>query len=342
MTSIDLQTVREKQLAFFLERITGEKAKAEWQAHVAAAIETWLETPLERLTTADALTRAIEAAMAKESFARAIRPISRSIHMESVRSSRKEKTKLGHYVPKSAREKIEAILARPNKGAERLLRQVLAQDAMEETMRDVLYDALKEFNEKVNPFVADWGLPGIMKKLGPFGFGPLSKSIEGVRTEFDKRLEPEMRKFLQGFSRKALDKTGDLMSKSGSGGKWGELRKAVVQWIYDQEIRELMGDVDDEGASLTHGAVLDVMEHAQSLDDVKKRRQEAVAAFFARHGKDPLRKVLADYGGAPVVDAPAIAEATWPAAKALLCSEPVVTHIRKLLDEFWDAVKAEG
>lgn len=337
MTSIDLETVREKQLAFFLERMTSEKAKAEWQAHIAAGIETWLDTPLERLTTPEALGKAIDAAMSRDSFARAIRPISRSVHLENVRRARKDKTKLGHYVPKSAREKIEAVLARPNKGAERLLRQVLAQDAMEETMRDVLYDALKEFNERVNPFVADWGLPGIMKKLGPFGFGPLAKSIEGVRTEFDKRLEPEMRKFLQGFSRKALDKTGDLMSKGSSGpGKWGELRKAVVQWVYDQEIRELMGDVDDEGASLTHGAVLDVLEHSHGLEDVTKHRQESLAAFFAQHGKDPLRKVLADHGGAPVIDAGALAEATWPAVRALLSSEPVAAQVCKLLDEFWD------
>jgi len=344
MTSIDLQTIREEQLAFFLERITGEQARTEWQAHVAAAIETWLETPLEKLTTPEALTRAVEAAMARESFTRAIRPISKHVHMESIRSARKERTKVGHYVPKEAREKIEAVLGRPNKGAERLLRQVLAQDAMEETMRDVLYDALKEFNEKVNPFVADWGLPGILKKLGPFGFGPLAKSIDGVRTEFDRRLEPEMRKFLQGFSRKALDKTGDLMSKNSgsSAGKWGDLRRAVIQWVYDQEVRELMGDVDDEGASLGHGAVLDVIEHSQSLPDVKKRRQDAISAFFAQHGKDPLRKVLAHHGGAPVVDTRAISDATWPAVKALLSSDPVKTHVKTLLDEFWDAFTAGG
>jgi hypothetical protein len=340
MSSVDLETIREKQLAFFLERIGGQKAEREWCAHVAAAMETWLDTPLERLTTPDALIRVIDAFSTPESFARLVRPLSLAVHLEITRSLRREDDRLGHFVPPSARERVEALLARPNQGAERLLRQVLAQDAMEETMRDVLYDALVEWSEKVNPFVAEWGLPGVMKKLGPFGFGPLAKSIEGVRKEFDRRLEPEMRRFLQGFSRKALDKVGDLMSKSGGSGSWGELRRAVLGWLYDQPIRELMVDVDDEGAALAHSVALEVTEHAAALERVREAGREACRRFFSKHARDPLRKILSDYGAAPVFDAGAVAEATWPAVKALTASEPVVNRIREWLDEFWDQVDA--
>jgi hypothetical protein len=342
MTSIDLETVRDEQLAFFLERTTGETARRQWETHVAAAIETWLETPLERLVTPEALARVVEALTTRDSFARAIRPLTKAIHVGTMRRLREESSKVGKFVPESAREKVEALVARPNRGAVRLLREVLAQEAMEETMRDVMFDALKEFNEKVNPFVADWGLPGIMKKLGPFGFGPLAKAVEGARKEFDRRLEPEMRKFLKGFSRRALDKTGDLMSKDDGLGKWDDLRKAVIRWIYDQEVRELMSDVDDEAAALAHGALLDVIEHTQALGGVRGETQRGMTSFFARHRGDPLRNLLAEYGGAPVFDARAIAEATWPAVKAILSSEPAANHIRKLLDEFWTSFSDSG
>jgi len=335
---VDKQALRDKQLAFFLARVVSDEAKREWRAHVRAGVNTLLESKLGEIASAESLDRAVVAALSKGSFARAIRPISRSIHAETVKALRLEKTKIGGYVPKSAREKIDALLARPNLVQEKILRQVLEQDAMEETMRDVLFDALKEFNEKVNPFVADWGLPGIMKKLGPFGFGPVSKAVDGVRAEFDKRMEPEMRKFLQTFSRKALTKTGDLMSRNSGSPKFIELRKAVVTWIYEQEVRELLGGGDDEGAMLTHGAVLDVIEHSSLLDYVQKRRRSELDAFFARHAEDPVRKVMADYGGSPEIDTDALADATWPALSTLLTSAPVCAQFAKILDEFWATV----
>lgn len=335
---MDKQALRDRQLAFFLSRVVSDEAKLEWRAHFKHGVETLLESPLERIASADSLDRAIVSALRKESFVRAIRPISRSIHLDAVRTLRTEKTKVGGYVPKEARQKIDALLARPKLVQEKLLRRVLEQDAMEETMRDVLFDALKEFNEKVNPFVADWGLPGIMKKLGPFGFGPVGKAIEGVRAEFDKRMEPEMRKFLQTFSRKALTKTGDLMSKNDGSPKFIELRKAVVAWIYESEVREFLSGVDDEGAKLGHGAALDILEHVSLLEDVQRRRRAAIKAFFELHAKDPVRKIMADYGGAPDVDTDALADATWPALVQLLSSEPVRAHFAKLLDEFWATV----
>ncbi len=335
---MDHRELKAKQLAFFLERVVSDQAKTDWRAHVRDGISTLLESPLGEVASAESLDRAIVAALRRESFTRAIRPISRSIHLDVVRSLRIDKTKVGVYVPKEAREKIDALLARPKLASEKLLRRVLEQDAMEETMRDVLYDALKEFNEKVNPFVADWGLPGLVKKLGPFGFGPVGKAIDGVRAEFDKRMEPEMRKFLKTFSRKALTKTGDLMSNNDGSQKFIELRKAVVSWIYEQEIREFMTGVDDEGAKLAHGATLDIIEHVSLLDEMKKRRREAIVAFFSLHKNDPVRKVMADYGGAPDIDTDALADATWPALAKLLSSEPVRAQFAKLLDEFWDSV----
>lgn len=335
-----MQSIRDRQLAFFIARVTGERAKEEWRAHVKAAVETLLEAPLGEVTSVEAIERALDAAATRASFQRMVRPISRAIHLESVKELRRDKTRVGHYVPAEARKKIDQLLLRPKLVQEKLLRRVLEQDAMEETMRDVLYDALKEFNERVNPFVADWGLPGIMKKLGPFGFGPVAKSIEGVRAEFDKRMEPEMRKFLAGFSRKALTKVGDLVSKNDGSQKFVELRRAVVSWVYEQEVREFLTGVDDEGATLAHGAALDVTEHVSALSDVRKRRREALDAFFAAHHAHPLRRVLADYGGAFELETEAFADASWPAVRRVLESDEVKATVKRMLDEFWDAEEA--
>ena len=104
--------------------------------------------------------------------------------MGVVTAMRTDKTKLGDFVPAKARARIDKLLEKMRTVNEKLVRQLIEQEAMEVTLRVVIFDALKEFNEKFNPFVADWGLPGLLKGLGRFGLSPLTKSIDNVRLEF--------------------------------------------------------------------------------------------------------------------------------------------------------------
>ena len=42
-------------------------------------------------------------------------------------------------------------------------------------MRDVLYDTIREFNDKANPIFAEWGLVSMLKRFFPIGFGTVAK-----------------------------------------------------------------------------------------------------------------------------------------------------------------------
>ena len=113
-------------------------------------------------------------------------------------------------------------------------------------MRDVIYDALVEFNESVNPFFADWGLPALIKRFMPIGSGAVLKSMSAVRTEFDKRLEPEIRKFLLGFSRKSKKKLADFIVSSAGDPKLVALRKSIVAFFYEESLAQITQNVDDD------------------------------------------------------------------------------------------------
>jgi hypothetical protein len=319
---------------FVIEKLSTDEAA--FRADVARAIEGLLATPLEIVLEPARLEAAIDAALAKDQIERGARPLSKNVHMTVVRGMRTDSTKLGALVPPKARARIDKLLEKKRTINEKLIRQLIEQEAMEETLRDVIFDALKEFNEKFNPFVADWGLPGLLKGLGRFGLGPVTKSIDNVRLEFDKRLEPEMRKFLQGFSRRAVKRMADLVVQNDGDEKFVALRKSMVAFLYEQELRELVANIDDESAEAWNAIAVDVIEHSLALDVSKKKRAEAMASLLQRHGKEQLGQVLERYGFSAKPDADAIARSIWPVARAIFQGPAARARVDAIVKEFFD------
>ncbi len=327
------EETRARLARFVIEKLGTDEAA--FRADVARAIDGLLATPLEHVLDPARFEAAIEAALAKEQIDRGARPLSKTIHMAVVRGMRNDSTKLGTLVPAKARARIDKLLEKKHTINEKLIRQLIEQEAMEETLRDVIFDALKEFNEKFNPFVADWGLPGLLKGLGRFGLGPLTKSIDNVRLEFDKRLEPEMRKFLQGFSRRAVRRMADLVVQNNDDPKFLALRKSMVAFLYEQQLREIVANVDDESAEAWNEISVDVIEHSLALETSKKKRREAIAALMRDHGKEPLGHVLERYGFTAKPDADAIAKSIWPVARVIFQGSAAKARVEAIVEEFF-------
>ncbi|HEX4516696.1 MAG TPA: hypothetical protein VH054_24275 [Polyangiaceae bacterium] len=324
---------RARLARFVIDKLS--KDEAAFEKDVALAIDGLLATPLENVLDPARLESGIASALAKEQVERGARPLSKTIHMAVIKGMRADTTKLGALVPPKARARIDKLLEKKRAVNEKLIRQLIEQEAMEETLRDVIFDALKEFNEKFNPFAADWGLPGLLKGLGRFGLGPLTKSIDNVRLEFDKRAEPEMRKFLQSFSRRAVRRMADLVVENDGGEKFIALRKSMVAFLYDQELRELVANVDDESAEAWNAIAVDVIEHSLALDVSKKKRADAIAMLLRDHGKEPLGRVLERYGFSAKPDAGAIARSMWPVARAIFQGPAAQKRVEAIVAEFF-------
>lgn len=337
MSNLDpatLTALKARHLAFLEARVVSPKAEAEWQANLTAGYRDLLATPLRELVRAGALADAADAVLTSAALEQAVRPIARRALTEAIASLRAEKGKVGDHLSPVARERLGKLLERPGLLPDRFLREIVKEDAIDEVMRDVLYDALKEFTEKVNPFFAEWGLPALLKKISPFGLG---KGLGSLRADFDKRLEPEIRKFLQGFSKKNLARMAEFTIEHGDEPKFIAARKRLAEWLLAQGIADLARATDAEAVLLGQDIALDVIALEIDRSEHRARRRALIEQAIAARQDRTLNEALNELGVAFTPDFGAIAAATWPAARAALASPAARAWFASIVGEFYDA-----
>jgi hypothetical protein len=333
-----IAALRARHVAFLAERLTSEAARGDWVRSFEAGYEHVLSLPIRQLMHPAALVSGLEKVLSAEAVRGFAAPVARDLHRRVLGALRDEPTPLGDYVPDDARASIDALLARSDLLPEALVRRIFDQEATEDVLRDVLYDALKEFNDTVNPFFAEWGLPGLLKRFMPIGSGTVLKSLAAVRGEFDKRLEPEMRKFLLVFSRKAKGKIADFVVERGSDPKSVELRKAIVAFFYEQAIADLVSTVDDAATGHVDAATEAVVLRVLERERPRERLRAELERFVEQNGDRTVGAWLADVGVTARPDLEALAELTWPLLSLALSSPPGRAFVERLTWDFYATI----
>lgn len=329
--------LKARQIAFLRARLVSEQASRDFRARLPEGWAALLATPLGELTDPSALNRALDAALSGPA-ARAIRPATSAALSALVTAARSDQAIAGDFVPGAARPKLERLVGRPSIVPEKLVREVLESEAMDEVMQDVMATLLRDFSQRVNPFVAEWGLPSLLKKLSTFGLG---KGLDSMRAEFERRLEPEISRFIRGASRRSLRETSDALVARAGQPKHVALRKHLAMWTLEQRVSELLAPLDDEGAAVVQELVLDVIEHNVGRRDLAAKRREAVLAFYIEHRTRPVGEVLSRHGVVLEPDFDALAGALWPLVRAACESAPVQAWIEGLVGEFFDGLPEE-
>jgi hypothetical protein len=329
-----LADLKARHLAFLEARLVSPEAEADWKQNLAHAYADLLAVKVRDVADARLIADAVDALISTEAVEAAVRPLARRVLAVVLRELSAERGTVAARVPVATRRRLDQLLERPGLFPDRLMRAMVEEDAVEEVMRDTLYDALKEFSEKVNPFVADWGLPALLKRLGPFGVG---KGLEGMRADFDKRLDPEIRKFLQGFSRRGLKRMADLTIAKADEPRFVAVRKRLAGWILEQEIAELCRGVDAEAIALGQEIALDVAASELQRSSFRARRRVLVEEAIAAHLDRPLGEVLRELGVTLTLDFPAIGAATWPLVRAVVGLPAVSSYLARIVGEFYDA-----
>ena len=330
--------LRTKHLEYLAERLTDDRARGDFVRSFAGAWEHVLSRPLRELVDPAAAATFLTKVATADAVRGLAAPIVRDVHRRTVAALKTDDAKIGDYVPTEAREAIEALLARPDLIPEELVHRVFEDDATEEVLRDVLYDALVEFNDSVNPFFAEWGLPGLLKRFMPIGSGAVLKSIGAVRAEFDKRLEPEIRKFLLAFMRKSKPKIANLVVEKGSDPKFISLRKSVVAFFYERTLAELTSRVDDDARDHVDTAAEAITLEVLRRDHPRERLRAQLEAFVAEKGDTTLGAWLGSIGAVARPELEAIAELLWPHVRMLLSSPPARAFYERVTWEFYDTL----
>ena len=342
MTEISLSPeqvalLKQKHIAFLRGRLGSDAAREDWVRSFREGYTWVLGLQVNEVIDSVALTEGVVKALTAESVKALFAPVGKDIHRRVLKALKADADRLGDYVPAPARLAIDDLLERKDLVPERLLRKVFEQEAVEDAIRDMMYDGLVEFNETANPFFADWGLPAILKRM-PIGGGAILKSMGAMRSEFDKRLEPEIRRFLLVFSRKAKDKMADLFVKKGDDPKVIELRKNVVSFLYSQSMGQLLAGVDDAAAKKAEHAVEHMVLETLRREEPRQKLKAALDDFLKEHGKGTIGGWLkaANAQGEPDLDA--WASLLWPHLKRGLESPVAQAFFEKLTNEFYDGL----
>ncbi len=333
--------LRRRHAEFLRERLVSDAAREDW---LRLARSGWdrvaalrVRDVVDAKSASSALVRVLDAEAVRGLFA----PVLREIAREAVTALRRDDTKLGDYVPPDARAAIDRLLERHDLIPDDLVRKVFEEKVVQDAIQNTLYDALTQFQSTVNPFFAEWGLPSILKRM-PIGGGMILSSMEAMRAEFDRRVEPEIRKFLAVFSRRTQGELAELfLSKSGDP-KLARLRKDLVAYLYTRTLEELLAGVDDEmtetSAFVAERVALRLVERPESA----RAFEASLERLLQEHGDATVGEWLDRTGATESPDVEAWAELAWPVVRRVLASDPVVHLLETIASEFYDSVTSEA
>lgn len=330
-----IAALRARHVAFLAERLVDERAHGDFVRSFSAGYDHVLSLPLRKVLEPKRLVDGLAKVLTNDAVRGVLSPIAREIHRRVVASLRTDDAKVGDYVPAEARKAIDEIAARPDLVPESLIRKVFEVEVIEEIMRDQLYDALVEFNESVNPFFAEWGLPALIKRFMPIGSSTVLNAMSSVRAEFDKRLEPEIRKFLLGFSRKSKNKLADFLVSSAGDPKMVALRQSIVSFVYEETLAAMTKNVDDDARMNADEAVEAIVLETLRRDRPRERLLAELEKLVDEHGDETVGQWLERIGVTARPELEALAELLWPWFRLVLESPPARAFWERVTWDFY-------
>jgi hypothetical protein len=330
-----IAALRARHVAFLAERMTDERAHGDFVRSFDAGYDYVLAQPLGKVLDPKTLVARLSSVLTNDALRGVILPIVREVHRRVVATLRSDDAKLGAYVPAEARKAIDDIIARPDLLPEPLVRKIIEDEVTEQMMRDLLYDALVEFNESVNPFFAEWGLPALIKRFMPIGSGAVLKSMSAVRAEFDKRLEPEIRKFLLGFSRKSKKKLADVIVSSGGDPKLVAFRQSIAAFVYEETLAEIMKSYDDDARMSVDEATEAIVVEVLKQERTRERLIAELEKLVAEHGSETIGAWLTRIGVTARPELEELAELLWPFVRLALESPPARAFYERVTWDFY-------
>jgi len=331
VSSAQLAELRDAQLAYVARWLRSPDAESAWCALAQELRDTLVRQPLNELLERELLDAALMAAQQGSTIEGALLPGLRAAIADGMARVHSHQQPASELLSESTASKLNELVADPEVVSEPVLRALLTDPALEAVMHDVLFEALKEFGERVNPFVAPWGLPALLDSLPVLAKGPVKKALAGVRAEFERRSEPETRKFLQSFARRAVAQSIDHTLSKGGEPEFVALRQHLVTAVLEQPLSELCWSPNEERGRRLSDALVSAASDIATNALVVAATRHALDELFAAWGERPIGELLHQIGVTlPPVDP--FARAAWPALRAALSSDPMTTLWTTLIE----------
>lgn len=333
-----LDDLQRRHLAFLEERLASSRAREDWIRAFGHGYDRLLALRIRDVLDPAATAKGLHEALTAGSVRTFFGPVLRELHSRVIAALGTDQTPLGDYVPAEARRAIDAILERRDFLPDALVRKIFEQQVVHDAIHETLYNGITQFNTVANPFFADWGLPAILKRM-PIGGSLILSSMEAIRAEFDRRLEPEIRKFLHVFSRGATGQLTEYFLAKSADPESIELRKNLAAFLYSQSLQELLAGFGEEAAGEAGRAaehvVLGFLERDRSGEGLRR----AITAFIDDQGDATFGEWLDDIAVTERPNLDAWAELLWPHVETAVRSPIVREFLERITVEFYDGLK---
>jgi hypothetical protein len=309
-------------------RLTSERARADFARVLEVAWGEFVARPVAEVLPRAGVDVVVDRYLTPERLAELVRPLATVIAQDVVSDLHDDTTRTGYWVPPSGQLRLERLAARPGVADPDFIRALFRERAIEAMLADTLTTTIREFSTMLPKLILS-----LMPK-GPFGvLGGASAIGTKLVEEVERRLEPEIRSFLQVGTKKALERAATFAVAHTEDPSSVELRKNVVRFVLSRTAAEHSKPINE--AVLTEVAALvdEIARHVATLPEARARVTKVLDRFYARYGDGTVQAALEAHGWTTPPPLDALAAAAWPAVCAVVVLPSVTDWRNALVDE---------
>lgn len=314
--------------AWLRERLTGPRGRQDWDRLVASSWDQLMVTPLGVLVPPDDVVALIETNLEPERLQELVQPVVAMILPALVVRYREDKAPLGRWVPDSARGAIERVASRPGVVHEEWIRALFRQRVVEAVMADALYRGIRDFSTIMPRLFLSLTPMQRFAKIG--GAGAIGKRLVD---ELEKRIEPEIKNYLEGGTKRALARAANFAVDHIDDEAARAFRRNVVQFVLAKSPSFHSHALSDELLADLPDIARTVAKHIALRGETKTLVERGVRDVYATYGDKAAGQVLRELGIEHSPDLKAWAAVTWPGVVSCMEAPGVRSWLDGLMRE---------
>lgn len=321
---------------WLMRRLTGPRGRQDWNRLVEAAWRHTSTIPLRTLMPTETLRDVVLAQLRPDRLPDFLRPITRSLLPRLLELHRNDDAPLGRWVPDTARGALERLASRPGLIHEDWIRALFRQRVAEAVMADALYRGIRDFSTI---------MPRLMLSLMPTQrFSRLGgATIIGKRIveELEKKLEPEIKTFLEGGTKKALSRAADFAVEHKDDEAAKAFRRNIVQFVLSKSPSFHVQGVSEDMLADLEPIVTMITKHMATREETHRLAIHAIEEIDRVYGDMTLAEALRAVGYDSEPDHQAWASLTWPVLVECMKAPEIRVWLEELVRDFLEFFETE-
>lgn len=311
--------------------MTGAQAEEAWTATLRVGANVVFDQSFESLVPRIALIELLEAHLEDERARGQANLLAGVIAPTVVRRFRQDVNPMGRWLTDEGKKALLDLVSEADLIDTQWIRTLFREPAMEVLVADTLLASLKDFSSIVPRLVQGLAAStlGRFAKLG--GLGSLGGGLGGrLVEELERRLEPEIKKFVQGGTRRALEGAARFSVDHVDDPVSVESRRNLVRFVLDQPGQFHVNKVTDARLDAVRRIALEVAAAVQQSPESRQIVREVVETFYDTHGATRVRDFFAEAGISADPPFEQWGRATWPIVRGVLMHDEVRAWMDRL------------